>query len=69
MDTSTIDLRSFWARRARRLLPALLVMMPACRREHDGVKLRPDGVHYDLEGARELARELLERLERGAPKG
>ncbi len=28
-ETGSVDLRAFWARRARRLLPALLVMVPA----------------------------------------
>ncbi len=41
----------------------------ACRRAEGGVELRPDGVHYDLEGARGLGREVLERLEQGQPKG
>jgi hypothetical protein len=41
----------------------------ACRKAESGLELRPDGVHYDLEGARALGREVLERLEQGQPKG
>lgn len=40
-----------------------------CKQEFNGVKLRPDGVHYDLEGARALARQVLDHLEQGTPKG
>ncbi|MBL9022674.1 MAG: acyltransferase [Myxococcales bacterium] len=71
VDCINRTLRSVAAARRIRVLELGEMICPRgeCRREHGGVKLRPDGVHYDLEGARELAREVLARLEGGAPKG
>ncbi len=33
-----------------------------CLRSHDGQQMRPDGVHYDIEGARPIAEQTLKRL-------
>ncbi|WP_394843579.1 acyltransferase [Pendulispora brunnea] len=34
----------------------------SCQREHDGVPIRPDGAHYSVEGAADLARWVFERI-------
>ncbi len=33
-----------------------------CEREHAGFTIRPDGVHYDIEGAREISQWVLDRV-------
>ncbi|WP_394833051.1 acyltransferase [Pendulispora rubella] len=33
-----------------------------CQREHDGVPIRPDGAHYSIEGAADLARWVFDRI-------
>jgi lysophospholipase L1-like esterase len=45
-----------------RLCPA-----SGCERVSEGVQIRPDGVHYTMEGGAALARWLLERLQEPAP--
>jgi peptidoglycan/LPS O-acetylase OafA/YrhL len=35
-----------------------------CAREFEGVEIRPDGVHYSVEGATEISRWVLEQIER-----
>ena len=55
--TGTVRLIGFWARRARRLLPALLLVLSF-------VGLREDGAHYRGESARLIARWLLRRFGR-----
>jgi len=46
-------------------LAAMVCPGGECVREHDGVELRPDGVHYDMEGASEVAKAVLATI---APK-
>ena len=46
---------------ARQLCPS-----GACDRELGGVTIRPDGVHYSIEGAAAVSRWVLEQLQRGA---
>ncbi len=46
-------------------LAALVCPGGTCPREREGVDIRPDGVHFDLEGARGVAAKVLEELERG----
>jgi hypothetical protein len=35
-----------------------------CVREYDGVEIRPDGVHYTIDGVQSVARWVLEEIER-----
>jgi hypothetical protein len=35
-----------------------------CQREHEGVEIRPDGVHYTIDGASSLSRWVLEQIQR-----
>jgi hypothetical protein len=35
-----------------------------CEREIDGVPIRPDGVHYSMEGGTGLSRWVLEQIQR-----
>ena len=35
-----------------------------CQREHEGVEIRPDGVHYTIDGAASISRWVLEQIQR-----
>jgi peptidoglycan/LPS O-acetylase OafA/YrhL len=44
-------------------LGEMLCPKGVCTKMNDGVELRPDGVHYDIDGTRPLARAVLDHLE------
>jgi peptidoglycan/LPS O-acetylase OafA/YrhL len=45
-------------------LAEMLCPRGECQREGDGTAIRPDGVHYDIEASRALARQVLEQIQR-----
>ncbi len=45
-------------------LAEMLCPKGVCTKMKDGIELRPDGVHYDIDGTRPLARAVLEHLEK-----
>ena len=45
-------------------LAELLCPKGECERELDGTAIRPDGVHYDIEASRDLARRVLAEIQR-----
>jgi peptidoglycan/LPS O-acetylase OafA/YrhL len=70
VDCINQSIRTVVAKRpALRVLELAELLCPrgVCPRESEGEVIRPDGVHYDIEGSRVLAAAILGEIERGLP--